>query len=194
MDAMNLRLIFVLTDLIAPLAVGYYLHQRHLVSGESINKLIRFNLVCIYFNFFSRFSIFQSLSLKECGHRYFKRFLSDGIRTKRKALVILFIVLRKESFNNAALTCTIRACQGNILNFLILKRPVKGFYVFVAVFYIINWCQISILKITHQFHLFFYMSILLKNFFNFFNSAFISICLFNCFSFRIFACKLSICF
>ena len=36
MDAMNLRLIFVLTDLIAPLAVGYYLHQRHLVSGESI--------------------------------------------------------------------------------------------------------------------------------------------------------------
>ena len=48
MDAMNLRLIFVLTDLIAPLAVGYYLHQRHLVSGESINKLIRFNIVCIY--------------------------------------------------------------------------------------------------------------------------------------------------
>ena len=48
MDAMNLRLIFVLTDLIAPLAVGYYLHQRHLVSGESINKLIRFNVVCIY--------------------------------------------------------------------------------------------------------------------------------------------------
>ena len=48
MDAMNLRLIFVLTDLIAPLAVGYYLHQRHLVSDESINKLIRFNVVCIY--------------------------------------------------------------------------------------------------------------------------------------------------
>lgn len=48
MDNTNLRLIFVLTDLIAPLAVGYYLHQRSLVSGEAINKLIRFNVVCIY--------------------------------------------------------------------------------------------------------------------------------------------------
>lgn len=48
MDTANLRLIFVLTDLIAPLAVGYFLHQRHLVSGEAINKLIRFNVVCIY--------------------------------------------------------------------------------------------------------------------------------------------------
>lgn len=48
MDNTNLRLLFVLTDLIAPLAVGYYLHQRSLVSGEAINKLIRFNVICIY--------------------------------------------------------------------------------------------------------------------------------------------------
>ncbi|WP_302297437.1 AEC family transporter [Mitsuokella multacida] len=48
MDTANLRLIFVLTDLIAPLTVGYVLHQRQLVSGEAINKLIRFNVVCIY--------------------------------------------------------------------------------------------------------------------------------------------------
>ncbi len=48
MDNTNLRLLFVLTDLIAPLAVGYCLHQRSLVSGEAINKLIRFNVICIY--------------------------------------------------------------------------------------------------------------------------------------------------
>ncbi|MGO5131784.1 AEC family transporter [Mitsuokella jalaludinii] len=48
MDNANLRLIFVVTDLIAPLAVGYFLHQRQLVSGEAINKLIRFNVICIY--------------------------------------------------------------------------------------------------------------------------------------------------
>lgn len=48
MDGMNLRILYVLTDLIAPLVVGYYLHQRHLVPEENINKLIKFNVVFVY--------------------------------------------------------------------------------------------------------------------------------------------------
>lgn len=45
---MNLRILYVLTDLITPLVVGYYLHQRHLVSDTTINRLIKFNVVCVY--------------------------------------------------------------------------------------------------------------------------------------------------
>lgn len=48
MDGMNLRILYVLTDLVAPLVVGYYLHQRRLVSDTTINKLIKFNVVCVY--------------------------------------------------------------------------------------------------------------------------------------------------
>ena len=48
MDGMNLRILYVLTDLIAPLVVGYYLHQRHLVPEANINKLIKFNVVFVY--------------------------------------------------------------------------------------------------------------------------------------------------
>ena len=48
MDGMNLRILYVLTDLVAPLAVGYYLHQRHIVSDTTINKLIKLNVVCVY--------------------------------------------------------------------------------------------------------------------------------------------------
>lgn len=48
MDTVNLRLLFVLTDLIAPLAVGYVLHQRRIVSDESVNRLIRFNVIFVY--------------------------------------------------------------------------------------------------------------------------------------------------
>lgn len=48
MDNMNLRLIFVVTDLIAPLAVGYFLHQHRMVPEEHVNKLIRFNVICVY--------------------------------------------------------------------------------------------------------------------------------------------------
>ena len=48
MDGMNLRILYVLTDLIAPLVVGYYLHQRQLVPETTINKLIKFNVVFVY--------------------------------------------------------------------------------------------------------------------------------------------------
>jgi len=48
MEEGYMRLIYVLTDLVAPLVVGYYLHRCHIVSEESMNKLIRFNVVCVY--------------------------------------------------------------------------------------------------------------------------------------------------
>ena len=48
MDGASLRILYVLTDLIMPLAVGYLLHQRHLVSDSVINKVIRFNVICVY--------------------------------------------------------------------------------------------------------------------------------------------------
>ena len=43
-----LRLLYVLTDLIAPLAVGYVLKQRHLVKEKSVNRLIKINVVGVY--------------------------------------------------------------------------------------------------------------------------------------------------
>lgn len=48
MDNVTLRLIYVVTDLIAPLIVGYYLHQRHIISDTSINKVITFNVRVIF--------------------------------------------------------------------------------------------------------------------------------------------------
>ncbi len=42
------RLIFILTDLIMPLAVGYFLNQRHIVSDQIANRLIRFNVIGVY--------------------------------------------------------------------------------------------------------------------------------------------------
>ncbi len=47
MDSLNLRLLFVFTDLVLPLIVGYTLHQRHLVNDKAITKLIKFNIVVI---------------------------------------------------------------------------------------------------------------------------------------------------
>ena len=43
-----MRILYVLTDLIMPLAVGYFLHQRHWISEKIINKVIRFNVICVY--------------------------------------------------------------------------------------------------------------------------------------------------
>ena len=48
MDTANLRILYVLTDLLLPLAVGYLLHQYRLVSETTINKVIRFNVICVY--------------------------------------------------------------------------------------------------------------------------------------------------
>ncbi len=42
------RLIYVVTDLIMPLIVGYILHRRHLISDEAANRLIRFNVIGVY--------------------------------------------------------------------------------------------------------------------------------------------------
>lgn len=43
-----MRILYVVTDLIAPLVVGYFLHQRGIISGGLVNKLIGFNVVCVY--------------------------------------------------------------------------------------------------------------------------------------------------
>ena len=40
------RILFVLTDLIAPLVAGYLFHQRGLIRDRGINGLIRVNIVC----------------------------------------------------------------------------------------------------------------------------------------------------
>ncbi len=48
LDESSLRLIYVLTDLVAPLAVGYLLKERHLVSEKKINLLIKVNVRLIY--------------------------------------------------------------------------------------------------------------------------------------------------
>ena len=48
MEGANLRLLYVVTDLIMPLIVGYFLHQKNIVSENSITKLIRFNVICVY--------------------------------------------------------------------------------------------------------------------------------------------------
>ena len=42
------RIIYVFTDLILPLVVGYFLHREKLVSDRAANFLIRFNVVCVY--------------------------------------------------------------------------------------------------------------------------------------------------
>ncbi len=48
MDGASLRILYVLTDLICPLVVGYFMHHRHWVSDNVINKVIRFNVICVY--------------------------------------------------------------------------------------------------------------------------------------------------
>lgn len=48
LDEQNLRLLYVLTDLVAPLVAGYFLKQKHIISDRNINKLIRFNVVGVY--------------------------------------------------------------------------------------------------------------------------------------------------
>ena len=48
MDGTAMRILYVVTDLIMPLVVGYFMHHRHWVSDNIINKVIRFNVICVY--------------------------------------------------------------------------------------------------------------------------------------------------
>jgi predicted permease len=48
MDNASLRILYVFTDLILPMVLGYYLHQKQLISDQLCNKLIRFNIIFIY--------------------------------------------------------------------------------------------------------------------------------------------------
>ena len=55
MNEINTRLIYLGTDLILPLIVGYLLYQRRLLSDAAVNLLIRINVV-IFFTLLSLFS------------------------------------------------------------------------------------------------------------------------------------------
>ena len=48
MNDASLRILYVFTDLVLPMLLGYYLHQRRIISDALCNKLIRFNIVFIY--------------------------------------------------------------------------------------------------------------------------------------------------
>ena len=48
MDATNLRLLYVVTDLIMPLVVGYFIHRHNIVSDTFINKVIKLNVIVVY--------------------------------------------------------------------------------------------------------------------------------------------------
>ena len=55
MNEINTRLIYLGTDLILPLIVGYLLYQRRLLSDAAVNLLIRINVV-VFFTLLSLFS------------------------------------------------------------------------------------------------------------------------------------------
>ncbi len=55
MDEINARLVYLLTDLILPLVVGYVLYQRRLLSDTAVNRLIRINVI-VFFTLLSLFS------------------------------------------------------------------------------------------------------------------------------------------
>ena len=55
MDEINARLVYLFTDLILPLIVGYLLYQRHLLSDIAVNRLIRINVI-VFFTLLSLFS------------------------------------------------------------------------------------------------------------------------------------------
>ena len=56
MDDINARLVYLLTDLILPLVVGYVLYQRRLLSDTAVNRLIRINVI-VFFTLLSLFSV-----------------------------------------------------------------------------------------------------------------------------------------
>lgn len=48
MSDSEMRILYVLTDLIAPLVAGYFIHQRKWISDAMMNRVIRFNIIVIY--------------------------------------------------------------------------------------------------------------------------------------------------
>lgn len=48
MESVQLRLVYVFTDLILPLAVGYVLRGKQWLGAEFCNKMIRFNVIVVY--------------------------------------------------------------------------------------------------------------------------------------------------
>lgn len=48
MDNDYSRLLYLFTDLIMPLVVGYILHRLHLLHGDMVNRLIKLNVVVFY--------------------------------------------------------------------------------------------------------------------------------------------------
>ena len=48
MESEYLRLVYVFTDLIAPLIVGYFLHRKKLLPEGFTNWLIKFNVIIVY--------------------------------------------------------------------------------------------------------------------------------------------------
>lgn len=63
MDEINARLVYLFTDLILPLIVGYLLYQRQMLSDTIVNRLIRINVV-VFFTLLSFFS-FWALPLTQ---------------------------------------------------------------------------------------------------------------------------------
>ena len=63
MDEISARLVYLLTDLILPLIVGYLLYQRQMLSDTTVNRLIRINVV-VFFTLLSFFS-FWALPLTQ---------------------------------------------------------------------------------------------------------------------------------
>ena len=59
MDEISARLVYLFTDLILPLIVGYLLYQRRLLSDTAVNRLIRINVVA----FFTLLSLFSFWAL-----------------------------------------------------------------------------------------------------------------------------------
>ena len=55
MDEISARLVYLLTDLILPLIVGYLLYQRRLLTDTAVNRLIRINVI-VFFTLLSLFS------------------------------------------------------------------------------------------------------------------------------------------
>ena len=48
MEILNSRIIFVFTDLILPLIVGYFLHKEKLLTDKTTNLMIKFNVIVVY--------------------------------------------------------------------------------------------------------------------------------------------------
>ena len=48
MDTSDFRIIYLFTDLLLPLIVGYLLHRHGKISDTLINRILRLNVIVIY--------------------------------------------------------------------------------------------------------------------------------------------------